>query len=205
MVCWNCQARGEAGHFCPQCKKIQPTVRGIDYFAFFSLPFHLALDPKPLSQRFYRLSRKFHPDFYQRATMREREISTEKSSLLNKAYETLRDPWSRAEYAIGLEGLDAKKELGAVSPELLSEVMTIQEEIDNRKASVRQLKESMESLRERLGELSAKREKLFEEWDRTEARRPVAEKLVRLLHERKYLETALRNAQRGLEVRGVKQ
>ncbi len=200
MVCWNCHARAEADHFCPECKNIQPTVPGTDYFAFFSLPPKLNLDPQNLSKRFYELSRKFHPDFFQRASEREREISTEKSSVLNKAYETLRDPWTRAEYAVGLEGLDAKKK-AAISPELLDEVMTLQEEIEE-KASASRLQISIENLRKRLLELSAKRDKTFEEWDRSDTHRPSAEKLLQLLHERKYLETALRNAQSGLQALG---
>ena len=188
-LCWNCQNELDSKHFCDRCRKIQPTPPGVDFFIFFSLPQKLTLNLEILSRRFYELSRQFHPDFYQKLSPREREISTEKTSFLNQAYQILRDPWRRMEYAVGLEGIDAKKEGKAVSPELLKEVLIIQEEGGENP-------EVLERLRERLGLLGARRERLFLKWDQTDLRRPIAEEMVALLHEKKYLETALRNLEK---------
>ena len=209
-VCWNCHLTTDTVHFCLHCHKILPTPNTVDFFSFFSLPVKLNLDGRLLTQNFYELSRKFHPDFYQKAGEREREISTEKASLLNKAYQTLRNPWRRAEYAVSLEGFDAKKNTGAASPELLNEMMTLQEEIsgsqeqkhgasEGQAMAMRNLQDSFENLKRRLAGLLDKLEGLFKEWDESTNRHPVAEKIVRLLHERKYLETALKNAQKALE------
>ena len=66
----------------------QPT----DYFSFFGLPRKLELDEAELEREFYALSRKLHPDVYSRASAREQAWSLEKTSQLNDAYRTLKDP-----------------------------------------------------------------------------------------------------------------
>ena len=215
-LCWNC--RNEVGfkHFCSQCVKIQPLRPDEDFFIFFGIPRRLSLDPELLRKTYYDLSRKFHPDFYQRATPEEREIATGKSALLNEAYETLRGPFKRAEYLLDLEGIDVKRDLGPVSADLLAEVFEIQENVDTflqrrgkdsaGESVLRQtLEGELESLRKRQDRLTADLEKLFLDWDRCEAsvdqtvsKKALAERLLRLLHEKKYIDSTLRNVQANL-------
>jgi molecular chaperone HscB len=57
-----------------------------------------------LEQRFRSLSRQFHPDYFYNAEPAERRASLERSSYLNDAYRTLRQPISRVEYLLQLEG-----------------------------------------------------------------------------------------------------
>ena len=120
-------------HFCPQCTKILPLTRGGDYFTFFGLPNKLNVDPKDLEQRFRALSRQFHPDYFYNATAAERRASLERSSYLNDAYRTLRQPATRIEYLLKLEGLAASGPAEAskqVPPGLLEEVFALNEELD---------------------------------------------------------------------------
>ena len=56
-------------------------------------------------QRYRALSRQFHPDYFYNAAPAERRASLEKSSYLNDAYRTLRNPISRVDYLLKLEGL----------------------------------------------------------------------------------------------------
>ena len=79
--------------------------RGADYFAFFGLPRKLTIDLAELERRFHSLSWKLHPDNFVRATEDERQLSLERSSQLNDAYRTLRDPVSRVEYLLSLAGM----------------------------------------------------------------------------------------------------
>src|ERR1700704_4094615 len=89
-------------HFCPQCTKILSVGRHGDYFAFLGVPRKLNLDEGDLEQRFRMLSRQFHPDYFYNAPPAERRASLERSSYLNDAYRTLRDPIQRVEYLIQL-------------------------------------------------------------------------------------------------------
>ena len=120
-------------HFCPQCTKILSLGRHGDYFAFMGLPRRLNLDPADLERRFRTLSRQFHPDFFYNASTAERRASLERSSYLNDAYRTLRDPSTRLQYLLQIEGLAASGPAEAtqqVPPALLEEVFALNEELD---------------------------------------------------------------------------
>jgi molecular chaperone HscB len=92
--CWSCGAM-RAAHYCQECGKVQPPAP-VDYFSFFGLPYKLNLDTGQLERDFYALSRKLHPDINARADGREQDWSLEKTSQLNDAYRTLKDPISRS-------------------------------------------------------------------------------------------------------------
>ncbi len=80
------------------------------YFEVFNLPPKLALDTAALEKSFYRLSRDFHPDRFASKPAEEQAEATEKSSLLNDAYRTLRDPIRRTEYLLELEGVEMEEQ-----------------------------------------------------------------------------------------------
>ena len=129
--CWSCAAAFPGGHFCPACAKVQPLPAGADYFAFFGLPQKLTLDPAWLEAEFHKLSWKLHPDNFVRASEFERNLSLERSSQLNDAYRTLRDPVARVEYL--LLRLELRKEgttKQQAPPELLEEVFELNESLD---------------------------------------------------------------------------
>src|SRR5262245_60186942 len=145
QVCRECGAGAPLdAHFCPQCTKILPLGRQGDYFAFLGVPRKLNLDPAELERQFRTLSRQFHPDYFYNATPAERVASLERSSYLNDAYRTLKQPISRIAYLLELEGVltpadhsqgNASKQ---VPPALLEEVFALNEELDE----VRALRES---------------------------------------------------------------
>jgi molecular chaperone HscB len=116
-TCWSCRQELEkAAHFCPHCGKLQPPADS-DYFNFFGLERRLNIDLSALEKAFYRLSRKLHPDVYARASSGEQQWSTQKSSLLNDAYRTLRDPIARTEYLLELEGVKLEEQSRAATDE----------------------------------------------------------------------------------------
>jgi molecular chaperone HscB len=134
QACRECGAGAAVdAHFCPQCSKILPLPRHVDYYSFIGMPRKLNLDAADLEQRFRTLSRQFHPDFFYNATPQERRASLERSSYLNDAYRTLRNPAGRIEYLLKLEGLAPKSAEEAsrqVPPALLEEVFALNEELD---------------------------------------------------------------------------
>ncbi|MEQ1727986.1 MAG: Fe-S protein assembly co-chaperone HscB [Vicinamibacterales bacterium] len=120
-------------HFCPSCTKILTIGRQGDYFSFLGLPRKLNLDPAAVEQQFRALSRQFHPDYFYNATPTERRASLERSSYLNDAYRTLKQPASRVAYLLDVEGAlkPSDHEAGKKVPaSLLEEVFALNEELD---------------------------------------------------------------------------
>ena len=114
-TCWSCGAM-RAAHYCQECGKVQPPVP-VDYFAFFGLPYKLNLDTAQVERDFYALSRKLHPDINARGNLPEQEWSLEKTSQLNDAYRTLKDPISRTEYLLRLQGVQLEEQSKAATEE----------------------------------------------------------------------------------------
>src|SRR6266404_5046599 len=139
-ICWSCNSPLAANaHFCPSCGKVQPATP-IDHFSFFGLERKLNIDTAALEREFYRLSRKLHPDVYAQALGNEQQWSLEKSSQLNDAYRTLKDPIARTQYLLQLEGVKLEEQSSdathaartsgeqkkqVVPPELLEEVFEL--------------------------------------------------------------------------------
>ena len=120
-------------HFCPRCDRILTLGRHGDYFTFFGLRRRLRVDLKDLEPRFRALSRLFHPDFFHNSSTTERLASLERSSYLNDAFRTLRDPLARLEYLLKLEGFTPKESRDAstmVPQGLLEEVFALNEELE---------------------------------------------------------------------------
>ena len=147
-----------------------------DYFTFLGLPRRLDIDMALLEQRFRELSRQYHPDYFYNAPAKERIAALERSSHLNDAYRTLRNPVSRIEYLLALEGLPLTQPGDAspkVPPSLLEEVFALNEELDE-----------IRELRENGGDARALQERL------ASARKPIEHK--REAHERELRELSAR-------------
>jgi molecular chaperone HscB len=67
------------------------------------LPAIFEIDPGSLDSLYFRLQQKLHPDRFIRKTARERALSQSQAMALNEAYETLKDPFRRADYLIHLK------------------------------------------------------------------------------------------------------
>jgi molecular chaperone HscB len=215
LECRNCGAGAPVDeHFCPQCSRILALGRHGDYFAFLGLPRQLAIDAQDLEKRFRDLSRKFHPDYYYNAAPAERLASLERSSYLNDAYRALKNPVSRVEHLLAIEGLPpAKSEEGTakVPPSLLEEVFALNEELDEIRGQRESgtdpdtLRSRLESARAPINEKRDEHERqlqaLSERWD-SEADSPAADRRKTLealrerLLERNYINNLLATIER---------
>ncbi|MBI3812775.1 MAG: Fe-S protein assembly co-chaperone HscB, partial [Nitrospirae bacterium] len=159
------------------CIKIQPAPSQFDYFQRFGLPRHLTIHLQDLERRFHDLSRKFHPDLFQRGSDQEKAISLENSALLNTAYRTLRDPILRVEYLIRLEEGAVKDIPAKAPPDLLEEILELHETLEEYKqtgetapdksADLRKtLLAEQEQIHSRKMVLEKGLFSLFEDWDR---------------------------------------
>ena len=225
-LCWNCQSDVGGEYFCDHCVKIQPAPPRLDHFQRFGLPRHLTIDLPDLERRFHELSRKFHPDLFQRGSDQEKAISLENSAMLNTAYRTLRDPILRVEYLIRLEE-GAAKEIPAKPPsDLLEEILELQETLEEYKQAGKStpdnsadLRKGLLSERERIHSRKMVLEKdlvgLFGEWDRLPEllskpdeqqaqRRSLLQRMKDLLSARAYLKTLLEDLDEGLHEHHIK-
>jgi molecular chaperone HscB len=215
-LCWNCQSESGGEYFCEQCIKIQPLSKEVDYFSCLNLPRALSIDLKDLERRFYDLSRKFHPDYYQQKSEQEKAISLEHSANLNKAYRTLRNPIERAEYLIRLEEGAAKAIPTKAPSDLFEEILELQEILEaykNGKTSGGpESKKLQEQLEVEQGRLELRKKSLEEEelfnlfkaWDgiyegnREAKKGPILQGMKDVISQRAYLETVLRDIHDGL-------
>ena len=147
-----------------------------DYFAIFGLPRKLWIEMGALEQRFLQMSWKLHPDNFVNASEEAREASLKRSSELNDAYRTLRDPVGRVEYLLDLEGerREGEKKQQA-PPELLEEVFELNESMDELReakstggdlSSLKsRLKEAEKNFREKLADVDAQMQSTAKDWD----------------------------------------
>ena len=187
--CWSCGSM-RAAHYCQSCGKVQPAAP-VDYFSFFGLSRKLNLDVADLEREFYALSRKLHPDLYaQSSEAEQRKWSLEKSSQLNDAYRTLKDPVARTEYLLRLQGVDldeqstqateaaratgqTKKQI--VPPDMLEEVFELNMQLEELRLSkkmgeqdpdlIRQLEEQKKSLQQKLAAVDQELRSGWSNWD----------------------------------------
>lgn len=129
--CWSCRGpvAGE-GLFCGTCGAVQPPA-AVDHFARLGLARTFDIDADGLDRGYFAAQRRLHPDRFASRTQRERTFSQLQAVSLNEAYETLRDPVRRAEYLIGLNGVEVVPEGCSLVGEqdLLQEVMERREEL----------------------------------------------------------------------------
>jgi molecular chaperone HscB len=216
LVCWSCHERTLGTHFCSSCGKMLQVPEKSDYFAMFEIPRKLWIEMDGLEKKFLQLSWKLHPDKYVNATPEEREISLKRSSELNDAYRTLREPVARVEYLLAIEGarIEGKNKQQA-PPELLEEVFELNESLDELRevrasegdaSSLKQrLESAQKNFQEKLTEVDAELQGAAKEWDAAvdakadEAKRKSAmARLNELLNRRSYIRNLVVNVEKEL-------
>jgi len=186
-----------------------------DYFGVFGLPRKLALDAAALEARFHQLSWKLHPDNFAGAGEAERALAIERSSQLNDAYRTLREPLSRVEYLLALAGMRKEgQQKQQAPPELLEEVFELNESLDELRAGGdpgklaglrKRLQGAREAFRGKLAEVDRGLEKLFAEWDRAveagasgPAQQQLMERMNEALNRRSYIRNLVESVEKEL-------
>ena len=122
-----------------------------------------------------RLSRKWHPDRFARASAEERQQALDASAILNDGYRALKDPIKRAEYLLKEHGFDiGEQQSKDVPPELLEEVFELNmalEESDAEAIAKAQDEVREDASRRSIEDLDAK----YREYDESESREVLGE------------------------------
>jgi Fe-S protein assembly co-chaperone HscB len=94
-----------------------------DYFDLFGIQKEPRINIKELTKRFRNVQSQIHPDKFSTKTQEEQTLSSEWSSLVNKAYKTLQSPWKRGEYLLSLRGIILSEDSKTDDGEFLMEMM----------------------------------------------------------------------------------
>lgn len=208
--CWNCTNITDE-HFCTSCERIQLLDLSTNFFSFFKLPIKFHLNLTELENKFYELSRKFHPDFFSQATEQERRYSNERTSMLNDAYRTLKDPMKRANYFLTLQGFKSIGQQTKTPPDLLAEIFELNEQLEElrfaKKAKdtdqisslITQVLATQKMLKERASDLNKELNNYFSKWDSLEINFSLEEKqklltkISDVLSQIKYIKNLIEN------------
>src|SRR3989475_8701381 len=160
--CWKCRAERGAALVCSRCAAIQPLSADADLFTVLDLPRQLTLDLADLERRYHAASRAVHPDRFQTASRRERELSLAASAAVNRAYRTLRDPVARGRYWLEPHRARLRDGSPQAPPAIAAEVVETQEKLEElRAAAGPHLRREVAALRDGFtGRLGALRDEL---------------------------------------------
>ncbi|MEC8149748.1 MAG: Fe-S protein assembly co-chaperone HscB, partial [SAR324 cluster bacterium] len=134
-----------------------------------------------------------HPDFYLNSTSQEKRLSERASTLLNQAYDTLKDPFKRADYLMSLKCKNVKWNDRVLPPTFLQEMFTLQEELDEMLENQDQqgLLKMREVLENRFQDLESGMLPSFRTLDSVEEPETVLEKIQMDLNAERYLRRLL--------------
>ena len=126
----------------------------MNYFELYNIPVSLQVDATTLKQKFYELSRKYHPDFFTSATEEEQAEVLEKSSMVNKAFKVFTHFDELIKYVLVLKNLLEEEEKYQLPNSFLLDVMEINEALMD--AKMEDNKEVMTKLETEIANLQLK-------------------------------------------------
>lgn len=101
------------------------------FFSLFDLPVAFEVDLDLLQQRYREIQKQVHPDNFANTTESERLLAVQKASEVNDAYESLKNPLTRAEYMVMEHGFDVRHEQSTIKDGMfLMQQMELREELE---------------------------------------------------------------------------
>ena len=99
----------------------------MNYFDLYEIAISFNPSQDVIKQKFYALSKKYHPDFYINESQEKQEEILTLSTLNNKAYQVLKDDQKRLHYILALKGHLVEGENYSLPQSFLMEMMDINE------------------------------------------------------------------------------
>lgn len=136
----------------------------MNHFELFRLPFQFKLDGGLLATQFRELQRRFHPDNFATASERDRLMSVQKAAQINDAFQTLKNPISRAEYILSEKKTDIRGEHKTLQdPEFLMQQMELREALEE-VPSAREPEDALFDIEKQISTLYKSQLADLEEW-----------------------------------------
>lgn len=161
---------------------------GTNYFELFNIPVSLHVDSTLLKQRYYELSRQYHPDMHTLADMDAQADMLEKSAAVNKAFKVLGNAESLLHYVLQQKGLLEDGGEFQLPPAFLMEMMELNEslvelEFDPAENEITTLKKQITTLE---NELYSEVKPIIDTYDDSLISAAALEKLKIFYFKRKY-------------------
>ncbi|WP_457857184.1 Fe-S protein assembly co-chaperone HscB [Psychrobacter pulmonis] len=116
---------------------ITPDAQFDNFFALFEQPVQFAVDQERLDQQLRLLQKRYHPDNLVADSKnvadsaQAKQQSEQASALINQAYQTLRDPDSRASYLLDIAGQAQNLEHSIADLDFLEDAMQMRMDLDD--------------------------------------------------------------------------
>jgi molecular chaperone HscB len=91
------------------------------------MPVSLQIDPNELSEKYFGLQRKYHPDFFLNVDEQQRAEMLEKSSMINNGLKIFKNADATIKYVLELKGLLQDNEKYELPADFLMEMMELNE------------------------------------------------------------------------------
>ena len=101
----------------------------MNHFELYNIPVTLQPDAQQLKQKFYSLSRQYHPDFFTQENESDQAEALEKSSQVNKAFKVFQNRDETIKYVLQLKDLIEDEEKYNLPPDFLMEMMELNEKM----------------------------------------------------------------------------
>ncbi|MEJ7676866.1 MAG: Fe-S protein assembly co-chaperone HscB [Segetibacter sp.] len=101
----------------------------MNYFELYDIPVSFFPDQQQLKQKFYELSRKYHPDFFTQENESEQNQALQISSEVNKAYKVFQNRNETIKYVLQLKGMLEEEEKYQLPKDFLMEMMELNEQL----------------------------------------------------------------------------
>lgn len=107
-----------------------------NYFELFALAETFTIDLSVLESHYRKIQSAAHPDRFVTTSSAEKLQSMQVATLANKAYQTLKNPASRAKYLLSLNDINATQETNTAMPvDFLMQQMEWRESLEDFKAA----------------------------------------------------------------------
>ncbi len=131
-----------------------------NYFELFGLPADFRVDLDEVSLRYRDLQKVVHPDKFANAGEQQQRIAMQSATLVNEAYQVLKDPLRRAQYLLSLKGRDADGEnLTTSDAAFLMQQMELREALEEARGAedpLEELDKLLDSIKAAINEQIAK-------------------------------------------------
>jgi len=142
-----------------------------NFFEIFDIAVATDIDLAKISDTNRELQKSVHPDRFAQASEHDRRIAMQQTSLINEAFQTLKDPVARIQYMLKLKGVDMDSETDTtMDGAFLMQQMEFREAIAEVRSHSDELDKMLAQTKRQIAELMAAFTEYYEKTMLDEAR-----------------------------------